>query len=147
MWHAWEVEKFMQRFWGKSRRKGTAWWPRYRFKDDIIDVLSGVRFPTGTRNFIILQKTSRPAVGPTQLTVQYFWNVFHPEVLKHINTTCQSITQHFIFYTLKIVYCQGDMFRPLLGHLQALWENGSKCYLLFQLIMGSQVLTDCVTGM
>jgi len=21
-------------------------------------------------------------------------------------------------YTIKIVYCQGDMFRPLLGHLQ-----------------------------
>jgi len=25
--------------------------------------------------------------------------------------------------------CQGDMFRPLLGHLQALWENRSKSYL------------------
>jgi len=29
-------------------------------------------------------------------------------------------------YTIKIVYCQDDMFRPLLGHLQALWENRSK---------------------
>ena len=47
-------------------------------------------------------------------------NVFHPEVLKHMNTTCQSITKHFVLYTIKIVYCQGDMFRPLLGHLQAL---------------------------
>ena len=28
------------------------------------------------------------------------------------STTCQSITQHFILYTIKIVYCQGDMFRP-----------------------------------
>ena len=37
-----------------------------------------------------------------------------------INATCQSITQHFILYTIKIVYCQGDMFRRLLGHLQAL---------------------------
>ena len=37
---------------------------------------------------------------------------------------CQSITQHI--YTIKIVYCQGDMFQPLLGHLQALWENRSK---------------------
>ena len=35
---------------------------------------------------------------------------------------CQSITQKFIFYIIKIVYCQGDMFRPSLGHLQALWE-------------------------
>ena len=33
-----------------------------------------------------------------------------------------------ILYTIKIVYCQGDMFRPLLGHLQALWENRSKSY-------------------
>ena len=41
----------------------------------------------------------------------------------NINTTCQSITQHFILYTIKIVYCQGDMFRPLLGHLQALCEK------------------------
>jgi len=51
------------------------------------------------------------------------FNVFHPEVLQHINTTCQSITQHFIVYTVKTVYCQGDKFRSLLGHLQALWEN------------------------
>ena len=42
------------------------------------------------------------------------------------STTCQSITQHFILYTIKIVYCQGDMFRPLLGHLQVLWENRFK---------------------
>jgi len=41
-----------------------------------------------------------------------------------INTTCQST--HFILYTIKIVFCQGDMFRPLLGHLQALCENISK---------------------
>ena len=27
---------------------------------------------------------------------------------------------------MKIVYCQGDMFRPSLGHLQALKENRSK---------------------
>ena len=39
----------------------------------------------------------------------------------YINTTCQSITQHFILYTIKRVYCQGDMFRPLLCHLQVLW--------------------------
>jgi hypothetical protein len=27
---------------------------------------------------------------------------------------------------------QGDMFRPLLGHLQTLWENRSKIYLYFR---------------
>jgi len=37
----------------------------------------------------------------------------------NINTTRQSVTQHFILYTIKIVYCQGDMFRPSLDHLQA----------------------------
>jgi len=49
----------------------------------------------------------------------------------HVNTTCQSIIQHFIVYTIKIVYCQGDTFRPLLGHFKALWENRSKSYLYF----------------
>jgi len=43
-------------------------------------------------------------------------NAFHLQVLQHINKTCQSITQRFILYTIKIVYCEGDMFRPLLGH-------------------------------
>ena len=57
--------------------------------------------------------------------------VLHPEVLKHINKTCQSITEHFILYTIKIVYCKGDMFRPSLAHLQALWENRSMSYLYF----------------
>ena len=65
----------------------------------------------------------------------------------YINTTCQSITQHFILYTIKIVYCQGDMFRPLLGHLQALWENGSKSYLYFDVLWDPKclqiVLYDC----
>jgi hypothetical protein len=65
---------------------------------------------------------------------QYLFNVFHPELLQHINTTCQSITQHFILYTIKIVQCQGDMFRPLLGHLQALWENRSKSCLYFNVL-------------
>jgi hypothetical protein len=27
-----------------------------------------------------------------------------------INTVCQSITQHFILYTIKIVYCLGSVF-------------------------------------
>ena len=53
-----------------------------------------------------------------------------PKCYTHINM-CQSITQHFILYTIKIVYCHGDMFRPLLDHLQTLWENRSKSYLYF----------------
>jgi len=63
-------------------------------------------------------------------------------VSKHIyvNTTCQSITQHFILYTIKIVYCPGDMFRPLLGHLQALWENRSKSYLYFNALWDPKCL-------
>ena len=59
------------------------------------------------------------------LVEQFFFLMFSiPKC--YINTTCQSITQHFILYTIKIVYCQGDMCRALLGHLQALWENRSK---------------------
>ena len=53
-----------------------------------------------------------------------------------INTTCQSITQSFILFAIKIVYCQGDMFRHLLGHLQALWENRSKSYIHFNALWG-----------
>ena len=49
----------------------------------------------------------------------------------YTNTTCQSITHHYILYTIKVVYCQGDMFRPFSGHLQALWENRYKSYLYF----------------
>ena len=40
------------------------------------------------------------------------------------NTSVNNTTLYL--YTIKIVYYQGDMFRPLLGHLQALWENRSK---------------------
>jgi len=48
------------------------------------------------------------------------------------------------------VYCQGDMFRPLLGHLQALWENRSKSYLYFNALWDPKclqiVLYDCKIG-
>jgi hypothetical protein len=44
--------------------------------------------------------------------------------------TCQSITTIYFIY-IKIVYCQGDMFRPSLGHLQALKENRSKITSIF----------------
>ena len=54
---------------------------------------------------------------------------FGIEIMYEYNV--QSITQQFILYTIKIVYCQGDMFRPLLGHIQVLWENRSKSYLYF----------------
>ena len=40
----------------------------------------------------------------------------------------RQITRHFILYTIKIVYCQGDMLWPLLGHLEALWENSCLSY-------------------
>ena len=89
---------------------------------------------------------------------------FGIEIMYEYNV--QSITQQFILYTIKIVYCQGDMFRPLLGHIQVLWENRSKSYLyfngipnayrlpgplgkqiqelsIFQCIVGSQMLTNC----
>ena len=58
---------------------------------------------------------------------------------KDINTTCQSITQHFILCTITIIYCQGDMFRPLLGHLQA-WENRPKRYLYFNALWDPKCL-------
>ena len=49
--------------------------------------------------------------------------------------------------TIKIVYCQGDMFRPLLGHLQTLWKNGSKSYLYFNALWDPKcsqiVLQEC----
>ena len=60
--------------------------------------------------------------------------------LLSLNTTCQLITQHFILYTIKIVYCQGDVFRPLLGHLQVLWENRSKNYLYFNALWDPKFL-------
>ena len=53
---------------------------------------------------------------------------------------CQSIAQHFILYTIKIVNCQGDMFRSLLGCLQALWENRSKSYLYFNALWDPKCL-------
>ena len=70
----------------------------------------------------------------------YKFNVFHPEVLQHINTACQSITQHFILYKIKLAYYYGDMFRPLLGHPQPLWENRSKSYLYFKALWDPKCL-------
>jgi hypothetical protein len=64
---------------------------------------------------------------------------FSQLIVENINKTCQSITQNLILYTIKIV-CQGDMFRPLLGHLQALWENRSKSYLYFNALWDPKCL-------
>ena len=45
------------------------------------------------------------------------------------------------------VYCQNDIFRPLLGHLQALWQNRAKSYLYFNVLWYPKclqiVLYDC----
>jgi len=45
------------------------------------------------------------------------------------------------------MYYQGDIFRPLLGHLQAIWENISKSYLYFKASWDPKclqiVLYDC----
>jgi len=45
-----------------------------------------------------------------------------------------------MLYTIKIVYCQDDMFRPLLGHLHGLWENRSKSYLCFNALWDPKCL-------
>jgi len=58
-------------------------------------------------------------IGKTQLTkIHIFFFVFHLEVLYKYNVSVNNTTLYL--YTIKIVYCQGDMFQPLLGHLQAL---------------------------
>ena len=36
------------------------------------------------------------------------------------------------------------MFRPLLGHIQALWEGRSKSYLYLNALWDPTMLTDCV---
>ena len=57
------------------------------------------------------------------------------------------ISTPIILYTVKIVYCQGDVFRPLLGHLQALWEDISMIYLNINALFDSKrlqiVLYEC----
>jgi len=40
------------------------------------------------------------------------------------NVPVNNTTLYFIYNkNKKVIYCQDDMFRPLLGHLQDLWEN------------------------
>jgi len=60
------------------------------------------------------------------------------------NTSVNNTTLYL--YTINIVYSQGDMFRPLLGHLQALWEKRSKnCPVIyhFYCIQIKYCATDC----
>jgi len=71
---------------------------------------------------------SSPNVKPTHILHNVYIN------------TCQLITQHFILYIIKIVYCQDEMFRPLLGHLQALLEKRSKSYLYFSALWDPKYL-------
>jgi len=54
------------------------------------------------------------------------------------NVSVNNTTLYFIYN--KIVHCQSDMFRPLSGHLQALWENRSKIYLHFNALWDPQCL-------
>jgi hypothetical protein len=65
------------------------------------------------------------------LDTRHSWRV-HKHNMSVNNTT-------FYLYTIKIVYCQGEMFRPLLGHLQALWENRYNDQDQHQCIVGSQM--------
>jgi len=48
----------------------------------------------------------------------------HLRFIEYTNMSVDNTTIFFIY--IKIVYRQGDMFRPSLGHLQALKENRSK---------------------
>ena len=66
-------------------------------------------------------------------TQSYKFSVCHPEVLltyiQYTNVSVQNTTVYFIY--IKIVYSQGDMFRPSLGHLHALKENRPKITYIF----------------
>jgi hypothetical protein len=54
------------------------------------------------------------------------------------NVPVNNTTLYFIYN--KIVCCQGDMFRPLLSHLQALRENRSKSYPYFNALWDPRCL-------
>jgi len=51
------------------------------------------------------------------------------EYIEYTNVSVQNTTIYLIY--IKIVYSQGDMFRPSLGHPQALKENRSKITFIF----------------
>jgi len=87
-----------------------------------------------------------------------YWSLFTAKIKRIYSVCCfpsrsvirnkynVSVTQHFILYALKIVYCQGDMFRCLLGHLQVLWENRSKNCLCFDALCEPKSLQIVVIG-
>ena len=70
------------------------------------------------------------------------WGLSHQKQSTDCDIQIQRVSQqhHFISYTIKIVYCEGDMFRPFLGHLQALWENRSNIYLYFNALWDPKCL-------
>jgi len=53
-----------------------------------------------------------------------YTNKFISNYIEYTNMSVYNTIILFIY--IKVVYCQGDMFRPSLGHPQALKGNGSK---------------------
>ena len=56
------------------------------------------------------------------------------------NTPVNNTTLYL--YAIQIVYCHGDMFQPILGHLQALWVNRSKNCLCFNALLDTKCIWD-----
>jgi len=104
-------------------------WPHRNLTRDV-PACSTVSLPTATPCFLVHYNEILFKTNNTKTKINY---MSQSRLCFYINT-CQSITQHFILYTIKRTYCQGDMFRPLLGHLQVLWENRSKRHLYFNAI-------------
>ena len=111
-----------------------------RFSNSLRDGWSEDRIPVGARfsgpfqtgpgaqpNSSTMGTESFPAVKPSVHGIDHL--LTYSANYKY-NTSVNNTTLYL--YTIKIVYCQGDMFRPLLGHLQALWENRSKNIIIVQ---------------
>ena len=64
-------------------------------------------------------------------------NMLHSRLLYKYNVSVNNTTLYFIYNKM---YCQGDIFRPFLVHLQALWENRSKSYLYFNALWDPKCL-------
>jgi len=63
------------------------------------------------------------------ICVIYIYIYIYSTNIEYKNVSVQNTTIYFIY--INIVYSQGDMFRPSLGHPQALKENGSKTTYIF----------------
>jgi len=68
----------------------------------------------------------------------FFLNV---NILNEINTTRQSITQHFVLYKIKYYIFQSDIFRTLSVVPEALQENRSNTCLSFHCTVGFHMFT------